>query len=288
MRQEFAWMLRPTAHETWVSGKGIIVWFSFAFGLIGAGSYLVSLFFGSLAGLIASWAIVTALKNLAHLLHAKRPIRMWRMVLRPGTSWLARGTIVTALFSGFGFIQLLLTGFVPGTAVETVFKVIAGLLAVGIIVYEGCALGSTRSVPFWNNGIVPVVFMLWAVTTGFGFVLAVNRGGGHSLAVAQAGAGLSAAVLVCMALYLWGARQAGGAAAASAAEVLAGSLALTFWVLVALVGAVAPGAVLLYSIVNDSVVSLGAAIVIFICQVVGSATFVYCVLRAGKYRPVVD
>lgn len=288
MRQDFAWMIRPTAQETWVSGKGVIVWLSFAFGLIGAGSYLVSLFFGSLAALIVSWAIVTVLKNGAHLLHAERPTTMWRMVLRPGRSWIARGTIITALFSGFGFIQLLLTRFAPGTAAETTLKIIAGLLAVGIIVYEGCTLGKTRAVPLWNGGMVPLLFMLWAVTVGFGFALAAAHTGADRLVVSEAAAGLSAALLVCMALYLWGAAQTGETAASSVTEIVSGPLALVFWPLVVLVGVIAPGVVFLYGTVADVAVSQAAAIVVLICQVVGSTMFVYCIFRAAKYRPIVD
>jgi formate-dependent nitrite reductase membrane component NrfD len=288
MRQDFAWMVRPTGQEAWVSGKGIIVWLSFAFGLVGAGSYLISLFFGSLVALVVSWAIVTVLKNLAHLLHAKRPAGMWRMILRPGTSWIARGTIITALFSGVGFIQLLVTALAPGTVAETVLKVIAGVLALGIIVYEGCTLGNTKAIPFWNNGMVPVLFMLWSVAVGFGFVSAANHAEAGQRVVAEVAAGLSAALLVCMALYLWGARQSGGAAAASAAEIVSGSLAPVFWLLVVLVGTVAPGVIFAYAAVADAVVSLAAAIVAFACQVVGSTAFVYCLFRAGKYRPVVD
>jgi formate-dependent nitrite reductase membrane component NrfD len=288
MNQDFAWMLRPTAQETWVSGKGIMVWLSFAFGLVGAGSYLVSLFLGNLLALVVSWAVVTVLKNLVHLLHAKRPARMWRMVLKPGKSWIARGTIITFLFSGFGLLQLLATRFLPGTVGETILKVIAGLMAAGVIVYEGCTLGRTRAIPFWNNGMVPVVFVLWAVTTGFGFVLAVNHEGIDRLIASELALGLTAALLVCMALYLWGAKQADEATAASATEIVSGSLAAVFWTLVVLVGTVAPGAILAYSLAAHVTLSLALAIVVFICQVIGSTLFVYCVLKAGKYRPVVD
>ena len=288
MRQDFAWMVRPTAQDAWASGKGAIVWLSFAFGLIGAGSYLVSLFLGGLVALTVSWAIVTILKNVAHLLHAKRPTTMWRMVLRPGSSWIARGTIITALFSAVGLIQVLTTIFLPGTATEAVFKILAGLLAVGIIGYEGLALAKTRAIPFWSSGLLPVVFLLWAVTVGFGFVLALNNANVEQVVISRVGAGLSAALLVCMALYLWGAVQAGETSAASAREVVAGSLAAVFWLLVILVGTVGPGVFLLYTGVTSAGISLAPAVLLFICQAVGSGAFVYCAFRAGKYRPVVD
>jgi polysulfide reductase chain C len=266
MNQDFAWMLRPTAQETWVSGKGIMVWLSFAFGLAGAGSYLVSLLFGSLLALVVSWALVTVLKNLVHLLHAKRPARMWRMVLKPGKSWIARGTIITVLFSGFGLLQLLATRFVPGTAGETILKIIAGLMAAGIILYEGCTLGKTRAIPFWNTGMVPLLLTLWAITVGFGFVLAVNHNGIDELTASRVTVGLTASLLGCMALYLWGAMQAGEAAAASVTEIVSGSLAPVFWLLVVLVGTVAPGVILVYGLAAHVALSLAAAVLVFICH----------------------
>ena len=288
MDRHYEWMLVPTAQEGWVTGKGVMVWLSLAFGLAGAGAYLVSLFFGDMLALLISWAVVTVLKNLAHLLHAGHPLRMWRMVRRPGRSWLARGTIVTALFSVVGFLQLLTMWLAPGTAAETVLKVFAGILAAGIVLYEGFTISGVKAIPFWHSLLVPVLFALWAAAMGFGFVLAVNNDGPDTTTVTRVSLILVAAILVALWFYLWLATRAGEAGASSVDEVVRASLAPFFWGGVILIGAVVPGAILAYSFAAGEAVGLGAAVALYACEVIGGMSMVYCILRAGRYRPITD
>ncbi|MGA2108163.1 MAG: hypothetical protein ABSH25_11030 [Syntrophorhabdales bacterium] len=125
----YDWMVTYTPQTDWIKGGGAIVWLSFFTGLFGSGAYLASLYFDSLTGMIVSWLIVAVLKGGLHVGHAKRPLRLWRMVLKVRTSWIARGTVFTALFALFGAVQIILSHEAAATPGEIVFKVLTAIFA---------------------------------------------------------------------------------------------------------------------------------------------------------------
>ena len=83
---------------------------AFFLGEVGAGLFLVSLFLPGKVGLISAvlgWLIVTVGKNTAHVLYLGKPLRFWRMIFRPQTSWITRGVYATGALMGFGFLHIL-------------------------------------------------------------------------------------------------------------------------------------------------------------------------------------
>ena len=54
---------------------------------------------------------------------------------------------------------------------ETALQVLATLFAAFVILYSGVYLSAFPSVPFLNNALVPVIFMLSALSTGMGMLL---------------------------------------------------------------------------------------------------------------------
>jgi len=102
------------------------------------------------------------------------PLRFWRAVLNPGTSWISRGAIADFVFLGAGALLIAADlrigdarpfSFLPwdsraetgwGMAIETV----ALVSAVVVTFYAGQVLAAPRSIPYWNSWAVPAQFVL--------------------------------------------------------------------------------------------------------------------------------
>ena len=100
------------------------------------------------------------------------PTRAILAGMKPGTSWIARGTWIISAFMALSFIHLILHQFTDvgvtafgKTAIDII--AIAGIVfAVGTMAYTGILLGASKGIPFWRSGIVPVVFVVSATVTG--------------------------------------------------------------------------------------------------------------------------
>ena len=172
-------MVSYTRQREWIDRRGLFLWLAFYTGGLGGGLYLVSLFFNNLWGMFIGWLIVSIIKGGAHLIFLGRPIRAWRMVTRPQSSWISRGITFVLLFGLFGAIQMAFTYWAPGGAGEVIFKVLAGIMAFGVAIYTGFVLNSIKGVPFWNSSMLPILFILCGILGGFGLsvVIALNGGG---------------------------------------------------------------------------------------------------------------
>ena len=102
--------------------------------------------------------------------HAKRPFRLWRMVLKVRTSWISRGMVFTALTALFGAVQIILSYEARGTPVETLFKVLTALAACAVMIYEGFTINYIAGIPFWNSSLLPATLISWAVSGGLSLV----------------------------------------------------------------------------------------------------------------------
>ena len=125
--------------------------------------------------------------------------------------------------------------------------------AVGTAVYTGVLLAVVEAIPFWNSPVLPVLFLVSAVSTGMGltFDLAATMAvpdlhDRHSKMplVHMSLIGLEVALL---ALLLVLALLKGGEATESARMILTGSQSVVFWVLVIGCGMIYPFAISAYS-----------------------------------------
>jgi len=282
------WMIQYTRQTEWIDRRGLVLWIAFYAGGLGGGLYLVSLFFNSLWGMFISWLIIAVIKGGAHLLYLGKPQRFWRIVSRPQSSWLARGFIFVMLFIVFGAIQLMLSFWLPGTAGEIVFKVLAGITALAIAIYTGFVLNTVKAVPFWNSSLLPLLFVLCGILGGFGLsvIIALN-GGNVNLTIAEAGSRWLIIVnAFLIAIYLWGAANRETTGKQSVMEQIRGSGAPIFWIGIVTLGIIIPLAIAFSSYfvreVSSVLLVTGVA-----CEVVGGLALRYCVLKAGAYSPLV-
>lgn len=281
----YEFMVKYTPQRDWIEGHGIMIAFAFFLGGISGGLYLASLYFDSLLGMFIAW-LAACLMGGTDMAHLSKPLRFWRMLLKPGSSWISRGFIFIWLFLGCAAIQLALSYWLPGT-VETAFKVLAGIMAFGVAIYSGFVVGYVSAIRLWNSAIIPILFVIAGLTGGLAILLLASQGENTDRIMAMANALLMVLVVytVATAIYLWVTTYESSAARDSVMRVLRGSIAPVFWIGVVLLGIVVPIAVLApFSIAQE--VSTAAFIAAAVCAILGGVALRYAILKAGVYAPL--
>ncbi len=279
-------MVKYTPQREWIEGHGILVAFAMFFGGISGGLYLASLYFDNIWGMFIAWLLAMA-AGITDMAHLSKPMRFWRMMLRPGSSWISRGFIFIWLFLGAAMIQLALSQWAPGNAWETVFKVIAGIMAFGVAIYSGFVVGYVGAIKLWNSAVIPILYVITGLTGGLAVVLLVSFNEDTASLLSIANYMLVALVVyaVFVAIYLWVATYGSVTARDSVAGILRGSVAPVFWLGVVLFGIVVP-----IVMVAPFSVAQEASTVVFavaaVCAILGGIALRYVILKAGLYSPL--
>ena len=132
------------------------------------------------------------------------PTRAILAGMKPGTSWMARGFWIISVFMILAFVHFVLHLFTGaadsdgGRSVLSIIAVAGIVFAVGTMAYTGILLSTSKGIPFWRSGAVPVVFVVSALVTGhFTIMLGMALGfGGPEMAEPLRIMALEAAVLV--------------------------------------------------------------------------------------------
>lgn len=284
----YEWMVKYTPQTEWIERRGILMWLAEVFGGIGGGLYLVALYFDSLWGMFIGWLIVVLLKGGFHIAYLGKPLRFWRIVLKPQTSWIARGLIFVILFIGFGAIQMAFSYWLPGTAWELTFKVLAGITAFMVAIYTGFTMNYANGIPLWNSALLPVLFIICGILDGFGIIIAIGLTGGNvDIMAAEAGSRvLLVASALLIAIYLWSATYMGPTGKYSVMELVRGYVAPIMWGGVVLCGIVIPLAI---SVTGYFVGEVAGPLLIaaIICEMIGAFSLKYCLLKGGIYGPLI-
>jgi len=282
----YDFMMKYTPQTDWIEGHGILIAFALFFGGISGGLYLASLYFDNLVGMFVAWilAMATGMTDMAHL---SKPMRFWRMVLKPNSSWISRGFILIWLFLGCAAIQLAISYWAPGTAAETVFKVFAGIAAFGVAIYSGFVVGYVGAIKLWNSAIIPILFVVAGLTGGMAILLLASQGETTRQIVDVATAMVAVLVVyaVSVAIYLWITTYESHVARDSVMLLLKGSIAPVFWIGVVLIGIVVPIAIIAPYAFTEAA-QTAAFIIGAVFAIIGGVALRYVILKAGVYAPL--
>jgi formate-dependent nitrite reductase membrane component NrfD len=297
------WMVKPMAQAEWIEGKGLLVWLAEVFSALGTGLYLVSLFFSQSHAKTAFWAGLLGWIGIAifklplHFLYLGKPWRFWRAFPPVSnawkTSWFARGIVFTMIFLGFGIVQLVmiaLIGYGKGNsgieAANWVFMILAGISCVVTAIYCGFAMSYCKSVPFWNTGLLPFVFLIMGIADGLALIMGVALVTGEELiATAES---VTRVLLIVNALliivYLVNANYQSNVAELSVRELVRGHVAWVFWLGIVLFGILIPFVISVVGAVTET--ASGLLIFAVVCHTIGAFSLKYGVLKVGIYRPL--
>jgi polysulfide reductase chain C len=288
----------------------LIAWYLFLAGA-GAGAYLVGVVAGYLGeryrplvkpGIYLGAPMVT-IGSLLLLLDLGAPLRFWRGFFRPGSSMISVGIIIISVFIILGAIHIAALLFrlpVSRRALDWLAGV-NGLFALGTAIYTGLLLGVVKAVPFWNTPMLPLLFLVSALSTGMGAVLlvvglrrwvipkAVEAEGEQVTesvhALARIDLPLIVAELLVLFFLLFIMAASTTTAAASARYLVAGGYAVAFWLGVVVVGLLLPVTLEAWSLTRQEGLSLARladlGVVTGLCLLVGGLILRYAVLAAG-------
>jgi formate-dependent nitrite reductase membrane component NrfD len=287
MMQTKPWdfMVKYTPQRDWIEGHGIMVAFAMFLGGISGGLYLASLYFDSMPGTIIAWALA-ALAGLVDMAHLSKPMRFWRMMLKPGSSWISRGFILIFLFLGAAAIQIILSQWAPGAA-ETFFKVVAGIMAFGVAIYSGFVVGYVGAIKLWNSGLVPILYVVSGLIGGLAVVMLVSLNKDTATLVTIGNYLLVVLVVnaIFVATYFWSATYGSVTARDSTARVLRGPIAPAFWIGVVLLGIILPLALVApFSLADKTSTAVFA--VAAVGAIIGGVMLRYVILKGGLYSPL--
>lgn len=269
---------------------------------LGAGAYftgVVASFLGEewtalgKIGLVLGWpcVFVGAMFLIADL---GTPKNFWRAFRKPSTSWVARGTIIISIFMALNALHFLVWVFGGWEATEgarQVIGVIGAVFAFGTMVYTGLLLGANRPIAFWSTALVPVLFLVSALSTGMMAVMLVAIIGGEShegaiASLARMDVVLLILEIVVVAAYLQGAHRV-PESRASAKLVLNGAVAPLFWFGVAVLGLLVPLAFELLGVYSlEGSGANAATVVAAVGGLIGGLVLRRVVLAGGIQAPL--
>ncbi len=119
--------------------------------LVGIGSMLLFLDLGQ--GLYKPWLVVRLVTNFSSVM-----------------TW---GTIVLTIFIGVGLLKGFLTFM--NKPVPSVLTWFGALLAVATGAYTGFLVSVISAIPFWDSGIIPVIFFVSALSTGLSITVLLSH-----------------------------------------------------------------------------------------------------------------
>jgi formate-dependent nitrite reductase membrane component NrfD len=224
------------------------------------------------------------------------PRNFWRAAMRPGTSWVARGTIIISIFMVLGAIHIgfwiwPFQGLEDAMGARGLLGIVGSVFALATMAYTGILIGANRPIAFWSTAMVPWLFVVSAASTGIMAVMLVASlgGGDHAgpiAALARVDILLIVLEIFVLALYLQATHRV-AESRASARLVLTGTVAPLFWFGVAIVGLLVP---LTFELIGafalDGGGSEAATVIACICGLLGGLFLRQVVLSGGILAPL--
>jgi len=231
-----------------------VVLYLFLAGL-GAGAYatgVISDFMGKSISArigIALGAPLVAIGSLFLIWDLGQSFKFYRATSITGikTSWIARGFIILSIFIALGIIHIA-TWIWPFNWLENMpllrstLDVVNGIFALLTMIYTGILLGAVKPIPLWSNPILPLLFLVSALSTGImGISLLISAAITPMEETFLLTADMILIALESLVIFFYlQATHATAASRASASLLMTGSLAPYFWGGVVLIGLIIP------------------------------------------------
>ena len=305
------WMVKPMRQKEWISGRGVLVWLAEVFSALGMGTYLVGLLAG-IGGLttgawwatVIGWLLIVFFKLPLHFAYLGRKRNFWRAIppftRAWRTSWFARGMFFSIVFVSAGFLQIVFWYLLHWvdlsasaadivTVLAWIVGIVAGVFIVLTGVYCGFAMSYCKSLPFWNTGLLPIVFVIMGIADGLALTMGVSLMTGKDVAM-ESLEFWTRILLVVNALliagYLIRAYRRHSTAELAAQDLIKGSTAWVFWILLVILGIAIPLGISFATMLMGEGQAESLLIVAIVCHTIGAFALKYSVLKVGIYRSV--
>lgn len=284
----YEWMTKPTPQMDWIEGGGKSIWLALFFTETGAGLFFVSLFFKNTAGMILGWILCLLLGGGFFLIHMGHPLRAFRAVLRPQSSWISRGVIFINSFGILGLIYIITIIMAPDRE-YMVLKLIMAALCILVAIYAGMLMSFVRAIPLWNTGLLPMSYVVAGLWSGAEIMLAIHLLSGAPVEQIELWIRiLLPSFALILILYLISVNTSSKIGKNSVKRIVAGDLSLLFFVGAVFIGLILPIFTVFYSFsVGIAAVPVTLLLISIVCGLIGDLTVRYCILKGGLYSPVI-
>lgn len=289
VRDEFVMGYRQQEEWAWLIST------AFFMGKVGGGMFLIALLIGfPLAAMIGLW-IVAVGKSVTHLIYLGRPLRCWRILAKPWSSWISRGIWAMAIFVLFGLLYLApyfsWLSWLPiseGSGAWQVFRIIAILGVFVVMVYDGFVMNASPAISLWNTALMPVLCLFYSLLGGMTtnlFLLHLGVGNrGLTAGTLQNGEiVLIVTNFIIVITYLLSMFYSSSGSKESVLLLVRGRYARAFWLGVILIGFMLTLLLSLFVSGNESAL---AVISVLAADLIGHFVIFFLLLRAGVYTPV--
>ncbi len=287
----------------------LIAWYLFLAGM-GAGAYLVGVGATYLGerykplvkpGIVLGAPLVAIGSGLL-LLDLGNPLRFYLGFLRPQSSMISVGIWIITVFIVLGLLHIAALLFKQVKLSAKALLWLGGINAVfalGTAIYTGLLLGVVKAVPFWNTPMLPLLFVVSAMSTGVGAILLVlglrrwiapitDTTESEHVTESQhllARVDVPLIVVELLVLFFMVFIMAGSqnVVAQSARYLVAGGFAVAFWVGLVVIGLLVPVVLEVAALVRgwSGVRLSNLAALTGVCLLIGGIVLRYAVLSAG-------
>ena len=205
-------------------------------------------------------------------------------------SWITRGTIILSVFIPVGLIYALLVNEVKGPweKLKGFFRVIevAGIvLSFATAIYTGILIGVINAIPFWNNSILPVLFVVSALSTGLAGAMVMAAVMDRSSIKGLSNLSLAHIILISLELGLLAIlliiSQSSVEGTMSVGMLLSGALSGQFWLLVVALGMIIPIIISIFEFRGHGQLGMKFVLIADFSILIGGLFLRYLVLAAG-------
>ena len=279
VRNQF--IVRSKVQRDWIEGRGLWLLAAIYLGGVGGGVFIASVLVGWHIGLLIGVGITAILKGGAHLLFLTHPWKFWRIFWRPQTSWISRGIYFVSLFVIFGMAYYFMGG--------VTLKVISVFFALCLVIYTGFVLMASRPISFWNNPLLPILFVSVSLASGISLTETIHifspQDISHPELLKVAGPwGVSITALLLL-VYLAGNFYASITAKESLMYLVKGQLAPLFYTGVVFLGIILP--LVIFISAHLAILPSSALAVAGISELIGAFMLRYSIMKAGISAPLV-
>lgn len=276
----------------WVLRRGLLLLTAMYVGAVGGATYFFSILLNYGLGVVVGFILLGICKPLFHIAFLGRPSKFYLMPSKPGTSWISRGFIGLIFFLIFGGVvasSYTIWTWLQGTTALLTISIISLGLSLFLVLYDGFVLASCKGIPFWNNGILPILMLTTAFIVGIACIdslyLMLQPTPTTLIKVLEnwhAFFLLLGAFLVIA--FLWVATYIDVTAEKSVYVILRGNVAPIFWLTVFL-AVIFPLTAVSYSLLIKPLNTFLS--IIGMVELIGDFLLKYSFLRAGIYRTLV-
>ena len=218
------------------------------------------------------------------------PERVVLLLLNPVQSIMSVGAwLVALLFAVSGMLAIASAGGRVPRGFQFACMAAGAVLAAGVMTYTGLLLSSLPSVPFWNTGWLPTLFVASSLSCGGAVIVFADAAIHPSPAGTSKGPWRLAGVLLAVEItvltcYFLSRQLAGGEALTSVQQLLFGSLAAPFWVAVVGLGLAIPA--ILHITAGRRVPLRMARMAASAGVLAGGLALRYCIVAAALTSPL--